>query len=131
LELGFECLAESYKETPNEPFRLYLTSRILGGTLAQNNGTGWIPIFPKKPNYPLKGTWYSPKEFSERIPCWGRNRSWRESVLAALNPEQYLCGANADPVGRRTAIEYSSKRCNQFRAFVVIALIKKANGGCL
>lgn len=113
--------AEVFKEhpsgNPDEPHRLYISSKSLGGLLAASNSDGgWLPIFPEKPNYPLKGRWYAPSRF--------HRMNWREALKASLRPEDYDFG---DPVGNRTARERAKKLRHPLRAAAMIALLEVTN----
>ena len=101
---------------PGKPVRLYVTSRRLGGLLIANHGDGWLPIYPERPNYPMRGRWYSPS--SRVFPA----ADWRDALKACLNPVRFL---RVDEVGQRTAEQRAAKLRPQLLAAVVIALLEE------
>lgn len=118
IKLGIDCFAEHPEGKPNEPHRLYLTSKTLGGTLAVNHGEGWLPLWPEKKNYPIKG----------RFTGWSKqlgwtHTEWMDAVSAALDPQPYLDSINQGFA--RIAKERAAALRDFFRAQVVIAIIKR------
>lgn len=115
IKLGIDCYTEHREGQEDEPYRAYLTSRALGGLLAQTVDGGWVPAYPDKPNYPIKGKWYSPskREFNPK--------HWRHAVIAALDPALHNFGSE---LGERLSRERAAKLRDYFRAQIVIALIK-------
>lgn len=82
-KINVEIYREHYSERDpegHEPFRAYITSKPLGGLLAVNNGDGWLPAFPEKPNYPIKGRWFSP---NIRYYKDMERKTWQHAVLTA------------------------------------------------
>lgn len=118
-KLGIDCFKEHPVDEPEKPYRAYLTSKTLGGTLAVNHGEGWIPIYPEKPNYPMKGRWYSPGS------RWLKKESgnWEHAITEALNPIQQ----HDSTVLFNSAKDRAVKLRDPFRAQVIIALIKTVN----
>ena len=102
-----------------EVIRLYLTSKSLGGLLAVNHGEGWIPCYPDRPNYPYRGTWYSPSR-----PDWPPTGDWRSAVCAALIPLDYW--KNKPHTTQCIAIQRAERLRPQLRAAAVVALIRTA-----
>jgi hypothetical protein len=114
--LDIDIYKEHYeKDGVDNPFRAYICSKSLGGTLIVNDGQGWIPIYPIKPNYPMKYTWYSP---GDRV---YKPTFWREALKACIDPKTYLA---VDPVGQRVAEQRAEKLRNQLRGWVMLALIE-------
>lgn len=118
--IGVECFVER-KEGLSEVIRAYLCSKTLGGTLAVNNGDGWIPVYPEKPNYPIRGNWYAPS--------WWIPKNWRHTVIAALDPEGVNFGLSGGDSWKRICIERSNKLRDNFRAQFTIAMIKGLEDG--
>lgn len=115
-KLGIDCFGEHKTGEPDKPHRAYLCSKVLGGTLANNNGEGWIPIYPaEKENYPVKGKWFSPGSRT-----W-KPTDWKTAVIASLDPGTYQ---GMDEVGQKTAIDRAAELRDPFRAQVVIAMIR-------
>lgn len=116
--LSIECFKEHHTGEGKRPFRAYLTSKILGGTLAVTyGGDGWSPVYPEKPNYPIKGRWFSPNTIQ-----W-KPTTWERAVMAALDPVNYTCFANIEAY--ETAKARAAKLRHQLRALGVIAMIKE------
>lgn len=120
-KIDLDVFKEHPVGNPDEPHRLYISSKPLGGPLAINNGDGWVPIFPEKPSYPLKGRWYVPSTGHFNGP---KNQKWEPSkweiaVKAALRPELYDFGE----VGNKVARDRASRIRNSFRAAVMYAIL--------
>ena len=118
LELFEEKVCDTTSEDRSrigEIVRLYITSPSLGGTLAVNHGDGWIPIFPEKENYPMKGKWLSPVKWI--------SPEWRECVCAALLPDQYLSTSVMGAL-YSGAIDRAAKLRHPFRAIAAAAILK-------
>lgn len=92
--LGIEChtftitddryWGTEYKEYKRKPVAIQLTGKEYAGLLAMNSGTGWMPVYHAKPNYPSESPWLTVPIFYE---------TWLSAVLASLSPSQYLRGA--------------------------------------
>ncbi len=113
--LDIDIYKEGYESKPaNEPFRAYITCKVLGGTLLTNHGQGWIPIYPVEQNYPMKKTWYSPGDRT-----W-KPTTWQSALKACLDPKNYL---HADSVGQKTAEHRAEKLRDPFRAACLLAIL--------
>lgn len=100
--------------------RMYVTSPTCGGLLAQNNGEGWFPCWPEKPNYPMKGRYYAD----------ARNtfEDWRDAVAEAVRPKSCENGRYTDALGARVAVERAAQLRDPFRAAALLAVIGRPNG---
>ncbi len=115
--LDIDIYKQGYEKKPaDEPFRAYICCKILGGTLLVNHGDGWIPIYPEKPNYPMKGKWYGPSTHT-----W-TPAPWRTALKACLDPAAYL---HADDVGQKTAEKRAIILRDPFRTAVILAILRE------
>ena len=106
------------KSRIGEIVRMYITSLPLGGTLAVNHGEGWFPVFPEKPNYPIKGKWYSPA--SRKI--YTAKQLWHDAVIDALAPERLSI---FDTIGSKIAVERAQKLRHPLQAAAAVAILTK------
>ncbi len=107
-----------YKETIENQkiIRFYVTSKVLGGLLISSSEPGiYNPCFPEKPNYPIKGKWYSPGHEKDIYP------TWKAALKAALCPEKYF--KSKVLTFKKLAIERSVKLRDKLRVSVMLSLL--------
>ena len=98
---------------PKNVIRGYISSKALGGLLAQSIDDLWIPVYPEKPNYPMKHKWYGSTKFKT---------DWKTAIKAALFPERFL--KKVDETGFKTAIDRAGKLRSHIQSAVLCAILE-------